>query len=74
MGVILTENELETCRKTLVRPKVRERSTKNQVGKEEKWQVPWEGIQKWGGGLHELRSFLGSEVFEPHIGCPNPGV
>lgn len=58
--------------KALLQPRLKERSTQNQVGREEKWSshdlCPWKGTQNGGRGWKTQRSSPGREQFQPHIG------
>lgn len=74
---MLTENKLNTGKKTLFITKaLKKKYTQNQVGKEEKqlgWTCTFTRGHRRGTGLHRLGdSLLGSEQFKRHIGHASP--
>ena len=74
---MLTENKLNTGKKTLFITKALKKYTQNQVGTEEQqlgWTCTFMRGHRRGTGLHRLGdSLLGSEQLKRHIGHPSPG-
>ena len=75
-GTILTENKLETVRRTPIQPKLQERfQVIEQDGKRHRLEnLGPERDLKGRKGPYRQTLILESKWVKPHMGCPSPGV